>query len=64
MSTYYDDLHAQGIRVQVFDSNLKGPFEARVSCGVTGAFLGGAEGCKSIDDAISRGKKLAQRSTY
>jgi hypothetical protein len=64
MATHYDELHSQGIRVQVFDSKHSGPFQARVSCGVTRQNLGGVENCQTVEDAIEGGKKHARKFAY
>ena len=64
MVVHYDELHSQGIRVRVLETKDRGPFRADISCGVTGANLGGAEKCKSLEEAIERGKKHARKFTY
>lgn len=64
METHYDEFQAQGIRLQVKSCRSQGPFVAVVSCGVTGQYLGGVEGCASVDRAIEQGKKHARKFTY
>lgn len=68
MAIHYDEMHnmdTAATRVVVRDdASSKGPFVAIVSCGVTGNYLGGAEGCKTPDAAIERGKRIARSKTY
>lgn len=64
METIFDELLAQGIRLQVKSCRLQGPYVAVVSCGVTGQYLGGVEKCQSADRAIEAGKKFARKKMY
>lgn len=64
MASYYDKLHSQGIRVEVNDCRSQGPYVATVSCGVTGQYLGGATQCKTVENAIEAGKRIARKNTY
>lgn len=68
MAIHYDEMHnmdTAATRVVVRDdASSKGPFSAKISCGVTGALLGSVERCETVADAIEAGKRLARSKAY